>query len=220
MVIFQGTPVGSERRIASLTGIAPPPASPPGFSPSNVALLPMAPPTQWVDVHRLSGNLQVTANSSPHVKILDHMRSEVASAGGFGLPMTARHEPPRRFRISGNNLRPGASLLLGLPTSLAGTVPQNPFFISMPLFPVQTATGTVWESAVELDEEMTLALLAGGLFATNVLGVLQPSVPEQVQQLPLQPALWNRMLTVVVNEDGSNNIATASWQTLRVQDSR
>ena len=212
-VVLQATPVGSERRIASLTGQSISTGNP-AATPVNITLEPMAPSTPYVDVARFTANVDPT----PPAISLQSLRTLQDAVVGpdFGV-QTLRHEPPRRFRISGQNIRQGATLLLGMASG--GTPMSSPVqSIEMPLYPTahRTQSGEIiWETTVEADPRITLALLNGGLWAPGVAETLQGQLPPSQ---PLDPYAWNQFLVLVVNEDGSFN--TPGWQTLRVQDGR
>ena len=212
-VILQATPVGSERRIASLTGRWIP-AGNLASAPANITLERMAPNTSYVDVAKFTANLDPT----PPAVSLQSLRTLQDAVVGpdFGV-QTLRHEPPRRFRVSGQNIRQGATLVLGMASGGApSSLPVQS--IEMPLFPTSHKTQSgqiIWETSVEADPMITLALLNGGLWAPGVAETLQGQLPPSQ---PLDPHTWNHFLVGVFNEDGTFN--TPVWRTLRVQDGR
>jgi hypothetical protein len=215
VVIAQATPLLEERRIASLDGIA---ASPPQFSkaPTNVVLEPMAPTTYYTDVTKFNGNLHwpnpvVGTTMWP----LRHLQNAVVGAR-FGIS-AMRHEPPRRFRVTGDGLRTGARLVLVLATY----VPADPYhLLILDLVPTQHQSGgrQIWESVQELDPHFTLALLNGGPFRPEVADILARS--SLANPALLNPSLYNRYLPIVWNGDASFWPLGSTWQTLRVQDGR
>jgi hypothetical protein len=227
VVILQVTPLGSERRWANLEGIATP-IKQKNLRPENVTLERMAPSVAWVDVTKFTANLEPT----PLAISLQGLRALQDAVIGpkFGVPLL-RHEPPRRFRVSGRNIRPGARLAIAMrsdgftqpdvivtdpdvmiadPTSIA--------IIWMPLFPTRFVSGgmPVWETEAEADATITMALLNGGLWAPGVAEILLGTVPPN---RPLDPETWNSFLVGVLNEDDTLN-KDLEWQVLRVQAGR
>lgn len=209
VVVLQAVPVGSERRIADRTQLGTVDSGP---APSNVTLEPMTFPTQWAD----GGDLQARwdPSSGPQlgyatslVQFESHMRmsymqttllAAFAAGADFGInrPEHVKHELPRRFRVAGDDIREGATLELSMRARSNLIVP-----LVMPLFPTRYTTASghrIWETAVEADGEMTLALLNGGLFLPNVWKLVKfvtTSYPV------LDPANDNNYAFVVRNKD-------------------
>lgn len=224
VVILQGTPAGSERRIANLAGVRTPLSGP---APSLPWLAPMAPPTQWADVTRFTLNTVLNTDStqpgplSTVVSRLDtFMSALIAASPTFGVTTLSMHQPPRRFRVIGNDIRPGAYVLIGLPK---GAPMSNPQYLRIPVFPtsrfatnpLNSQSQRIWESTLELDPLWTMALLNGGPEAPGVKNVMTLSnVPPL-----LQPVQWNAFDVRVVNEDGTFN-GGFSWRSLTVQNGR
>lgn len=221
VAIAQCTPLGSERRWASpagsatlLTGVN---------APSNVTLLPMAPNTAYVDVASFNLNLNLGALPFSSIWALRTLQQSVLdstlSAFGLSLGVPAfRHEPPRRLRLTGDDIRPGA---LGLFAFATGTTPASfPIqILEFEIFPTDRFTSTgkrIWESEVELDAAHTFALLNGGYWAPDVVDVLlrTNSAPS------LDPVNWNHYLVGVLNEDLTLGANVTNWQRLSVQDGR
>ena len=227
VVILQVTPLGSERRWANLEGIATP-IKQKNLRPENVTLERMAPSVPWVDVTKSTGNLEPT----PPAISLQGLRALQDAVIGpqFGVPFL-RHEPPRRFRVSGRNIRPGARLAIAMrsdgftePDAIVTdpdvmiTDPTSIAIIWMPLFPTRFVSGgmPVWETEAEADATITMALLNGGLWAPGVAEILLGTVPPN---RPLDPETWNSFLVGVLNEDDTLN-RDLEWQVLRVQAGR
>lgn len=179
-VTVQGVPIGSARRIADREGFN-------RFDsglPSSLALLPMAMPTHWKDAGSLemfwdpanpidfyaSTSGSSVAPRANHLMQL-HLQQEVldaqaASGGSFDTGLTARkHEPPRRFRVMGQGIEYGAVMTLLLPNDTGARVP-----VEIPIFATSHKVGAnrVWESAIEIDAEMQMALLNGGPYIDAV----------------------------------------------------
>ncbi len=215
VVIAQGTPLGSERRWANPNGVATL-ISNTSQVPQNLVLENMAPNTAYVDVPNFNLNLHLPPPANSSIWTERTLQQSVVTAGGFGAP-AVRHEPPRRFRVTGNNIRPGAKLLLGI---ASGTSPATfPIQImTLDLYPTTHTSGgqQIWETLVELDSTQTFALLNGGYWAPDVANVLLRTVTSP----SLQPLTWNRFLVGVLNEDSSLGFNAANWQVLRIQDIR
>ncbi|MBK8099319.1 MAG: hypothetical protein IPK26_19590 [Planctomycetes bacterium] len=219
VVILQGTPAGSERRVASASGS---PAILAGAQPANVTLLPMVPDTAWVDVPRLSANWDPagaipfvwSGPGAPPQSLAATRTLQTALVGSFGVP-ALRHEPPRRFRVTGDNIRPGARVSLAMATSTPGTWPGQPVWFDLHATRYKVNGRTVWETTEELDPMQTLAWLCGGYWAPGVAEILQ-GLP---QTRPLAPAVWNRFAVAVQNEDSTLGLSP-TWQVLTIADMR
>lgn len=211
LVMAQATPLGSERRIAAISGVAAPLTGP--SAPSAIVLEAMAPNSAYVDVARFTGNL--LPNAQPFSSVWALRRLQQAVIGHFGVP-APRHEPPRRLRVSGEHIRPGARLALGF---AAGSAPaQAPLEILVAeLYPTQRFVDgrRIWETEVELDAAQTYALLNGGYWAPSVIDVLL----RRTSSPTLDPLAWNRYWVAVSNEDGSFG-AAPTWQPLTIRDGR
>lgn len=218
LLVAQATPLGGERRWAHPNGT--PPATT-GPAPSSVALRPMAPNTFYAGITDLNGNLNHASST-----FLGTTRWRINTLQSLLIPTfvpVARHEPPRRFRVAGSDIRPGAKLFLQIP---AGTGPGSfePLLIEFALFPTSfTAPGgaPVWETEAELDPLMTYVFLCGGPLYPAVAQILLqgPSLQPYPNPLPT-PALWNQYKVLVVNEDLTASPFTAPSAPLTIQDGR
>ena len=91
-------------------------------------------------------------------------------------------------------------------------------FVSLPLFPTRYTDlrgNRIWETTVEADKRITLALMNGGPWAPDVMQVMR----DQSSGGALAPQTWNHYLVAILNEDGTMTPAP-SWQPLTVQDGR
>lgn len=223
-MVLQGTPPGSERRWASPNGIAT--AIVGSAAPSAVQLEPMAPSTFFEGITDLT---RLPASGPPGSTgwAIQTLRASVA--GMFGIPpvtTTIRHEPPRRFRVSGYDIRPGARLFLFMQTySPSSGVSWELVGMEMDLVPTQFAVGPppsarpIWETEVEIDEQQTLALLNGGPFDPRVRAILD--APGSTSPPVLPPSqLTNLFAVIVLNEDGTASTLTPTPAPLTVQDTR
>jgi hypothetical protein len=224
-LIVQMLPLGSGRRHAELHATAPA-SSPP---PSELRLEAMRPSTPWRDVPRLRRNWTpgpssaagdftwtgVYSGTSTSVPIPPSLSSVRALQHGLlqdgpGLGLSAlRHEAPRRFRVSGRNIQPGALLWLFVPndprqppstSSLQSTLP-----IRLPLFATSETSSNgapIWETAAELEPRLAYALMLGGLAAPGVADALRGRWASAPPPKTFDPQTWNQHRLFVQNPDG------------------
>ncbi|MCA8959038.1 MAG: hypothetical protein KDC38_00935 [Planctomycetes bacterium] len=220
-VIAQATPLGNERRVANPAGIATPIADV-ANPPANITSMPMAPMTYCTDIPLFVNNLNVDQSTVPPTVTLNPINTlwalrtfQLSVLGSFGVN-SLHHEPPRRMRVIGDNIRPGAKLLVGIPTTTPGSFPVQ--ILEMDLFPTKYFTDLeeqIWETEEELDPMVQFALLNGGPFAPDVV-----NTAWRLTTTPnLQPATWNRFVFAVLNEDNTIN-ATFPFAPLTVQNTR
>lgn len=217
-VVFQGCPLGTSRRWASAAGVPSQIAS--GQVPGNITLEAMAPPTPWVGITGINTMAWAASASSPPTNSNMWTRQAFQQAliptPSFGVDVE-RHEPARRFRVSGDNILPGALLHIGIPTQTPQSAPIQ--VATMELYPTQY-TGAegrqIWETSQELAPYMTLALLNGGFWAPDVAATFLRTTTTP----NLQPNTWNGYLAVVQNEDGTISNNLSQFQVLTVQDGR
>jgi hypothetical protein len=219
VVILQATPVGSERRVASLTRVA---TTLTGGSPAQIELLPMVPNTAFVDVPLLSANWDPAGTipfnwpgpGATPISLVSarYLQTELVAGG---LVPALRHEPTRRFRVSGIRIRPGAKLRLGMATTTAGSTPVETVTLDLsPTGHLDENERMIWETAEELDPLQTMAWLCGGYYAPGVMDVLQGTVPPS-SSINLA---WNSYQVTIINEDGTSN--TPVWKQLQIADAR
>ncbi|MGE3172844.1 MAG: YncE family protein [Planctomycetota bacterium] len=217
-VVVQATPPGTERRWAHPTGSAPT-ISDTSKPPSAVVLEAMAPNTFHEGITDLNRNLSLTPVVGTTQWRIETLRSAVigsATPPVFGIPASLRHEPPRRFRVSGKDIRPGAKLFLLMPDGTLDASGAPKFFdigLEMRLFPTKYQRGqapnnltAVWETEVELDALQTMYFLCGGPFAPGVPDVVNQSLTLPPPPTSLNPQVFNQFVVVVQNEDGTTNI--------------
>lgn len=230
VAVFQATPLGSERRMASATGVATEPGGP---APSNVTLLPMRAPTQWLEVAQLTKNWPAgtgtndfnwTVSGIPTPISLAAMRiyqDKLISvyAGGSGLDLgvhSKRHEPTRRLAVDGDDIRPGAVLELQM-AGLGSTAPptlSSTVTLKLELHPRLDGENLLWETTAEADPQVQLILLNGGPNAPDVQNVHDGSVAEGAPNT-LDPTTWDLYGVRVVNSNGAASSVT--WQRLKLQ---
>lgn len=219
LLVAQGTPLGSERRWANPNGVA---VAISGPAPTGVQLEPMVPDTFFDGIADLNLNLNHASAG-----MVGTTRWRINTLQGLlvtaGFVPAARHEPPRRFRVSGQNIRPGAKLFVQVPD---GTGPGNFFGIlmEMDLFPTghTTAGGNpIWETETELDQLKTYAMLCGGPLdpAVQSIHFQTMSTSPYVGPLPT-PSTANQYRMLVVNEDLTTSSLTPPIVSLQIQTGR
>jgi hypothetical protein len=219
-LVLQGTPAGSERRIAAPTGSAPPLT---GLAPTRLELLPMRPASQWRDVPSMTtnwNNPSIGTLSQKTIRIYQH--ALVNKAPQFGLTQL-RHEAPRRLRIAGRNIRHGAQMILVIaadPSTPPPYVPGQPVQLLITgLFSTDEQTGdgrTIWETTLEAEPLVLYALLLGGPFAPDVVAAFNGQIAEPPPPTAFDPLAWNKYQVFVVNEDGKLGVSS-TWQPLTIE---
>ncbi len=236
ILVLQGTPAGSERRIASLNGH---PGLLTGPAPTNVTLEPMRPPTHWAQVPLMTKNwdpfvappngFSFTGSFEPlsikSVRLLQ--RAVLQFAPTFGLTQM-QHEASRRFAVAGDGIRLGARLEFRIPAPTTPGVPPpyanvavDTTLVEMNLYPTDQFVGgrRVWETAAEADPLLINTLLLGGPAATGVAAAVNtPHLVTETATYPpwtFDPLTWNSFFVTVVNVD--NTASAGSWQTLKIQ---
>jgi 6-phosphogluconolactonase (cycloisomerase 2 family) len=238
VLVLQGTPAGSERRVASLNGQ---PGLLTGAAPTNVALQPLRPATHWAVVPQLTKNwdpfdlsangfafsnpLGLTPQSLKSVRLLQ--RGLIQFAPALGLT-ALRHEAPRRFAVSGDDIRVGATLQLRVPApSVPGTPPPyanlatDTVLVELGLYPTDqfVAEKRVWETTAEADPLVAYTLLLGGAGAPGVAAAVNtPHLVTETTSFPagtFDPLVWNLFHVTVVNEDTTASVG--AWQQLTIQ---
>jgi hypothetical protein len=164
----------------------------PAVTPTNLSFLPMRPNTAWAPVPQLTWNWVPGPNPAAgdftwsndqqlHTPLSLHttrlFQYGLLQAGGFGLP-ALRHDAPRRFRVAGTGIQPGARLVVHTPNDPTAPIPNlTPLnqmvtaALSMPLNPTNTVHTTgapIWETSVELDPLTYYRMMLGGPFAKGV----------------------------------------------------
>ncbi|MCR9243510.1 MAG: hypothetical protein NXI31_00655 [bacterium] len=198
VLIVQATPTGTERRVADLTGLDP---ALTGNAPSNLELLEMVPSTAYVGITNFIDSIDPAGlNPQPKSMVAERtLANAVATApvpNTFGVPVQPRHEPPRRFRIAGLGIRPGAKLAIEAAASPGALV----WFDLAPTDRIHSGK-PVWETAEELDALQTMAFLCGGHAAPGVLATLLGDATAASQ---LDPDTYNSFRIEVLNEDGTS----------------
>ncbi len=235
-LVFEAVPLGNERRLASKNGIARRSSGP---APSAITLEPLRPMVAYRDVPRLTKNWVPGPKQDPLSFFWDGQWSDTRAPVPtpptlrelrtlqYGLiqdasvAMRLRHEAPRRFRVSGRDIRPGARLLLFFSDDPKLPPPQQRFdklaLIDVKVYASgeRTKAGLpIFESAVEAAPRLHHALLLGGPAAPGVRETFARTLPEPPPKGSFDPGVWNRYFVVVLNEDGS--FGDGSWQALRL----
>lgn len=237
-IVFQATPLGSERRVAALDGK---PAALAGAAPSALELRPMVPNTANAQVPSLRKNWDPNAPpglefqwmngavpTPPFPKAIRLMQHGLVSDGQGQYGLTAlRHEAPRRFAVAGHDILPGATLRLFVPASAVAPNPSGPLSqiptieLVLPLHPTAQTLGDgrrVWESAVEAEPLVVYELLLGGPLAPGMPAVLDPVQVLAAAEPPaagtFDPHGFNWHYVRVKNPDGQEG--DGGWQRLRL----
>jgi hypothetical protein len=238
-LVFQATPLGDERRIAVAVA-KPRPLT--GLAPSRITLEPAVPSSAWARVPELTKNWKpgklsdplafawtgvwsgttVPVAEPPSLRMVRLLQYGLIQDGpALGLTKL-RHEAPRRFRVSGRDIRRGAKLVLYVPDDPTGPPPyaslDKTIPLVLPLHPTH-ATGTngdaVWETAEEMEPALLYALCLGGFQAPGVGAAFANSLAEPPKKGAFDPGRWNKHLVLVINEDAT--YGSGGWQPLRIQ---
>ncbi|MEO0423586.1 MAG: hypothetical protein AAF184_14710 [Pseudomonadota bacterium] len=235
-LVLQGVPLGTERRVADPSGLPSPLTGP---TPANVRLQPMVTNTGYAEVPKFTtlwdGAPGFNGTHGHSVRVYQWGLLNDAP-NGYGL-CTLRHEAPRRFRVSGEDIRHGAALELyvhdsdtaGPPVVTLrpddpGQVPLRP--IVLPLHPTDQRDdegALIWESAAEMEPLLFYRLMVGrpdqSLFPGTMKGVtdLDYQLNIQVENTPglFDPPSWNQHYVRVVNADGTR--IDGGWQRLMIE---
>ncbi|MCA8971419.1 MAG: hypothetical protein KDC95_16620, partial [Planctomycetes bacterium] len=233
-LFVESVPLGDDRRLASLRGQA---RTTSGAAPSALRLEPMRPMVAWRDIPRLTKNwvpgtqqdpmsffwdgawsdTKQPVPTPPTLRELRTLQYGLIQDGKLAIRM--RHEAPRRFRISGRDIRPGARLVLFFTDDATLPPPHAQFdkmsVLDMPIYATSetsSAGHAIFETAVEAAPKLAYALLLGGPAAPGVRETFARTLQEPPSKGSFYPATWNRYLVFVVNEDGT--FASGGWQAL------
>jgi len=146
-LIVYATPLGSDRRMAHPAGT---PTVMTGSSPGIIEWLELAPNSANADISQLP-------QFFPGPFTTGNMTAIAAMQAAFGV--TPRHEPPRRLRIAGKYIRPGAMLEIALDGDC-----NDDYQIRLPLYPTADRQDgyVVWTTAVEADAVIYYGWLTAG----------------------------------------------------------
>ncbi|MDJ0839071.1 MAG: hypothetical protein QNK37_21325 [Acidobacteriota bacterium] len=236
VLVFQATPLGMERRIA-VPGVNPVMLT--GPTPANIQLETMVPNTAYEDVPGMSNNWDLaTATTPPALPFVwgstanepwDLKATRLLQAGYLPPTTVKPHEAPRRFRVSGANIRAGAVLRLWIPKSLPDPGFGDWYVMEAPIYPsdkVNSQGNRIWETAVEADPMMSAVFAVGGYWSQGVHpgklnSVLNRSAVLNINETGFNPAAhfnvaaWNSYIIEVINEDGTS--ASATGQVLNIE---
>lgn len=174
--IFTSVPLGSERRIALLDdsdGVSDFDAASTS-APTDITFVDSAPNTANVNIPLLGDKnfpgTSVTVPISPAVG--DFVSLDAFDLLQASLGIGPGHDAPRRIRLKGTDLRPGAQVALIVETT--GSVNKR---IELPIYPTKEFDGSgennrIWETAVELDPMNLYILLLGGPADEDVIDIL------------------------------------------------
>lgn len=234
VLVFEATPLGSERRMAHLLPSAPSPQI--GPPPANITLEPMPASPFWREMPQLTLNWDISgpspfvwrATSQPEPAILRKKRIAqkglVNDGGGLNLGIAGpRYEAPRRIAVAGDNIRHGANVVILIPLDPNSPPPpaiQGPFtWLWLPIHPTERRNGAgkrIWETHVELDPMTAYTLMLGGHAAPSVYALLGGALTlEPPAPGTFNPSGWNRYWVAVLNADGT--LALTFGERVRMQ---
>lgn len=235
-IVFQATPLGSDRRTAALDGVPTPLTN---AGPSNIALMPLVPNTantsipsfrkNW-DPNGPAGLQYVQGTPNPRfpkaVRLMQH--GLIIDGGGIYGLKKLHHEAPRRFAVAGNDILPGATLHLFVPDSTTAPntandehdIPTIELVLPIyPTYPLLEDGRQVWQTAIEVEPYVAYMLMLGGPQAPGMANVLDPVTVDSLTEPPssgtFDPNNFNYHFVRVVNPDG--NFADGGWQPLVLQ---
>ncbi len=218
-LVFQATPLGSERRIASPSGTAPPLLA---AAPAAVTVLPWRPNTAYENVPLMTGLWATFANPNSFfthmVRLFQYgLLQDAGSLGNLGLT-GLRHEASRRMAVAGRRIQPGAEVHVFVPNDPSGppdlTKPPEgdgqvaTIKVALPLYPTSETSGElpVFQTAVEWAPLVLYKTMLGGDFAPGVQAVLGDTIPFAIAEPPpvgmFDPVNWGFVYVRVVNPGG------------------
>lgn len=188
-LVFTATPLGSERRVASLSGSA---THPDNSSPAAPDLIGTTPNTSnlivldsaFPSTTDSNGGLLTWTNSSPFVfpdkqRVMEHFRAQCMALGQ--VPSSIVHDAPRRLRFTGPDFREGGKILFGIPLVEPDASPVDGefVFLTLPIYPTEAEheEQQVWETNVEFEPFFLYMLLLGGPNAPDVIDTLAGNSP-------------------------------------------
>ena len=236
-IVMQCVPLGDERRLAAASGKA---RVLKGAAPRAIRLEPMRPQTAWRDVPKLTKNWKPGAANDPMAFVwsgvwsgtsvkapqpLSLLATRLLQYGliqDAGFKIRLRHEAPRRLRVSGFDIRPGAELVLFVPNDPKLKPPYKlgqgkllPIRVPIYASALRRDDGAaIYESAAELEPTLVYVLALGGPSAPGVAAALGGKLSEPPAKGSFDPTAWNRHWVFVRNEDGS--FASGGWQRIRI----
>lgn len=201
LLVFRGTPLGSDRRVASFALASSDLPAGPIRVPAQIRIVGTTPNTANEAIVELARNADPAvdldwtgASRVPlSLRVLKALQKRLGihAAGGSG----ARHDAPRRLQVTGTDLVPGARLRLTLANVATATGPawRN---VELPLYPttVELDGARVWETEAEFDPRALYTLMLGGPASPEVdhelrgrSGSFQPA-PRPVPEVRVQAA--------------------------------
>lgn len=207
---FMATPLGSERRVASLSGDA----SVPSGTPTSIDQIGTNPNTANADGVGMTvgGTLNWTSTDfdpPTHITVFEAFR---AACQGASLITTATDEIelPRRLRFTGVGLQEGGRVLMGIDmdnTDEPDLEDEEDFqYITLPIYPTDQYDGEpsdetrIWETAVEFEPATLYMFLLGG---SNAPGVAE-TMNEDASPPAFDPGAWNLYSWSYVAPSGSS----------------
>jgi len=189
---FTSTPLGSERRVASLSGDA----SVPSGSGTSIAQIGTTPNTANADAIGMTLQATLAWTETDPFNPPFRIRSQEIFRNALGLP--AQHDFARRLRFTGVGLQEGGRVKIGIdmdssdaPDASGDTDFQ---YITLPIHPTNAFQGAnrIWETSVELEPLFLYMLLLGGPEGTGIDEIMTAPPATQPPPETFNPAQWNR----------------------------
>jgi hypothetical protein len=173
LLLFRGTPLGSERRIASFAQTSSDLPAGPIRVPTQIRIVGTTPNTANEAIVELARNTDPSVDfdwtGTARVPLSLRVLATLQQRLGIHAPGTTgrRHEAPRRLQVTGTDLVHGARLRLTLPNVPTETGPafRN---VELPLHPTTKRLDglldgpLIWETDAEFDPRALYTLMLGG----------------------------------------------------------
>lgn len=200
-VVFTATPLGSERRIASLSGDA----TIPSGSGTSIQLAGTVPNTANADGNDMTTNGTLTWNGEgppfpgfqfpTQIQARQTLRDACRQLGLITI-LADEFDFPRRLKLTGSGLQEGGSIRLGIdmdpsdPPSLDASQTADFQYITLPIHPTDSIVDTqrIWQTTVEFDTVTLYMLLLGGPKGPGINDALIGNNPPPTA---FNPTVWN-----------------------------
>jgi len=218
-LVFIATPLGSERRVASVSGSS---TVLTGSTPSVLTLRPCPTNSANAPIPSLRNNWDPSptafpgdplptpfvwgggVSEPPFLKTIRLLQRGLVVDGQrrYGLTQL-RHEAPRRLAVAGFGILPGATLRLFVPNSTTPPVSTGPLVqvppvpvieFRLPLHPtseVLTDGRRVWQTAAELEPLKIYEFMLGGPLAQGVANAIDPVTVVGLTELPYPTGMFS-----------------------------
>ncbi|MSR62733.1 MAG: hypothetical protein EXS08_09860 [Planctomycetes bacterium] len=216
-LVFIATPLGSERRVASVSGAS---TVLSGSTPAVLTLQPCPTNTANAPVPTFRNNWDPSPTAfpgnplptpflwggaptpePPFLKSIRMLQRGLVVDGQkrYGIK-ELRHEAPRRLAVAGNGILPGAVLRLFVPNSATppsstGPLTQIPTIeFRLPIHPTNEVLADgrrVWQTAAELEPAVIYEFMLGGPLAQGVPNAINPVTVANLTELPYPAGMFS-----------------------------